>query len=104
MKKNLRVKTSKLIDETYKISFKFNGTTYYGYKGDTLASALWLRKLSLLATLITLAYESCFTRLCKDNMGSDASFGKRLLPTIGLLNANKLSWSTVLALAPTLGF
>ena len=40
MKKNLRVKTSKFIDETYKISFKFNGTTYYGYKGDTLASAL----------------------------------------------------------------
>ncbi len=40
MSKNLRVKTSKFIDETYKISFKFNGTTYYGYKGDTLASAL----------------------------------------------------------------
>ena len=40
MKKNLRVKTSKYIDETYKISFKFNGSTYYGYKGDTLASAL----------------------------------------------------------------
>ena len=36
MTKNLRVKTSKFIDETYKISFKFNGTTYYGYKGDTL--------------------------------------------------------------------
>ena len=40
MTKNLRVKTSKFIDETYKVSFKFNGTTYYGYKGDTLASAL----------------------------------------------------------------
>ena len=40
MTKNLRVKTSKLIDETYKISFKFNGATYFGYKGDTLASAL----------------------------------------------------------------
>ena len=40
MRKNLRVKTSKFIDETYKVSFKFNGTTYYGYKGDTLASAL----------------------------------------------------------------
>ncbi len=40
MKKKLRVKTSKFIDETYKISFRFNGKTYYGYKGDTLASAL----------------------------------------------------------------
>ena len=47
MKKNLRVKTSKFIDETYKISFKFNGTTYYGYKGDTLASALLANNVHL---------------------------------------------------------
>ena len=40
MTKNLRVKSGKTIDETYRISFKFNGTTYYGFKGDTLASAL----------------------------------------------------------------
>ena len=40
MSKNLRVKTGKAIDETYRISFKFNGSTYYGFKGDTLASAL----------------------------------------------------------------
>ncbi len=47
MVKNLRVKTSKFIDETYKISFKFNGTTYYGYKGDTLASALLANDIHL---------------------------------------------------------
>ncbi len=47
MTKNLRVKTSKLIDETYKISFKFNGSTYYGYKGDTLASALLFNDIHL---------------------------------------------------------
>ncbi len=47
MTKNLRVKTSKFIDETYKISFKFNGTTYYGYKGDTLASALLANDIHL---------------------------------------------------------
>ena len=40
MTKNLRTKTGKTIDETYKVSFKFNGSTYYGFKGDTLASAL----------------------------------------------------------------
>jgi len=40
MIKNLRVKSGKAIDETYRISFKFNGSTYYGFKGDTLASAL----------------------------------------------------------------
>jgi len=40
MSKNLRVKASKFIDETSRVSFKFNGKTYYGFKGDTLASAL----------------------------------------------------------------
>ena len=40
MIKNLRVKSSKLVDETYKVSFKFNGKEYFGFKGDTLASAL----------------------------------------------------------------
>ncbi len=40
MSENLRVKTSNFIDETTRISFKFNGKTYYGFKGDTLASAL----------------------------------------------------------------
>ncbi len=40
MTKNLRVKTGKIIDETYRVSFKFNGKTYYGFQGDTLASAL----------------------------------------------------------------
>ncbi len=47
MTRNLRVKTSKFIDETYKISFKFNGKTYYGYKGDTLASALLVNDIHL---------------------------------------------------------
>ena len=47
MTKNLRVKTSKVIDETYKVSFKFNGKTYYGFKGDTLASALLANDIHL---------------------------------------------------------
>ncbi len=40
MSENLRVKSSNFIDETSRIFFKFNGKTYYGFKGDTLASAL----------------------------------------------------------------
>jgi len=40
MPKNLRVKSSNFIDETTKVSFKFNGKNYHGFKGDTLASAL----------------------------------------------------------------
>ena len=58
MTKNLRVKTSKFIDETYKISFRFNGTTYYGYNGDIG----WVRNIagiyifSLIFLLITPFY------------------------------------------------
>ena len=40
MSNNLRFKTSKFIDETYRVSFKFNNKTYFGFKGDTLSSAL----------------------------------------------------------------
>ena len=47
MSKNLRVKSSKFIDETYRVSFKFNGSRYYGYKGDTLASALLANDIHL---------------------------------------------------------
>jgi len=47
MSKNLRVKTSKFIDETTRISFKFNNKTYYGFKGDTLASALLANDIHL---------------------------------------------------------
>jgi len=32
MPENLRVKASNFIDETTKISFKFNGKTYYGFR------------------------------------------------------------------------
>ena len=47
MTKNLRVKSSKFVDETYRISFKFNGKKYYGFKGDTLASALLANDIHL---------------------------------------------------------
>ena len=40
MSTNFRVKPSEFIDETFRISFKFNEKTYHGFKGDTLASAL----------------------------------------------------------------
>ena len=37
---NYRIKKTDHIDQTIRISFKFNGKTYFGFKGDTLASAL----------------------------------------------------------------
>ena len=47
MPNNLRVKSSNFIDETTSVSFKFNGKTYYGFKGDTLASALLANNIHL---------------------------------------------------------
>ena len=44
MSKNLRINSSKFIDQTNRISFIFNDKKYYGYKGDTLASALLANK------------------------------------------------------------
>ncbi|MDA8937317.1 sarcosine oxidase subunit alpha family protein [Candidatus Pelagibacter sp.] len=47
MTQNLRVKSSNFIDETSSLSFKFNGKTYYGFKGDSLASALLANNVHL---------------------------------------------------------
>ena len=40
MSESFRSSETKFLDKTNRISFKFNGKTLYGYKGDTLASAL----------------------------------------------------------------
>ena len=40
MTQSFRLENVGLINKNKKISFKFNGKTYYGYEGDTLASAL----------------------------------------------------------------
>ncbi len=44
---NLRINNKEFIDQTSRLSFKFNGKTYYGYKGDTLASALLANNIHL---------------------------------------------------------
>ena len=40
MSQKFRLENGGLINRDKKLSFKFNGKTYYGYEGDTLASAL----------------------------------------------------------------
>ena len=40
MSQTFRLNNSGLINRDKKISFKFNGKKYFGYEGDTLASAL----------------------------------------------------------------
>ena len=47
MSKKLRVNNNNFIDQTTRISFKFNGQTLYGFKGDTLASALLANNIHL---------------------------------------------------------
>ena len=47
MSESFRVKSSQYIDETTRVSFKFNGNSYYGFKGDTLASALLANNVHL---------------------------------------------------------
>ena len=47
MRKNLRITNSKFIDQTSRISFKFDGKTLYGFRGDTLASALLANDIHL---------------------------------------------------------
>ena len=37
---NFRINKTNFIDQTNRISFKFDGKTFFGFKGDTLASAL----------------------------------------------------------------
>ena len=40
MSENFRLEKGGLINRNKKISFTFNGKKYFGYEGDTLASAL----------------------------------------------------------------
>ena len=40
MTQSFRLEKVGLINRNKKLSFKFNGKVYYGYEGDTLASAL----------------------------------------------------------------
>ena len=40
MSQSFRLENIGLINREKKLSFKFNGVTYNGYEGDTLASAL----------------------------------------------------------------
>jgi len=40
MPQEFRLNNIGLINRDQKISFKFNGKSYFGYEGDTLASAL----------------------------------------------------------------
>ena len=47
MSDQLRINKNNFIDQTIRLSFKFNGKKLFGYKGDTLASALLANNIHL---------------------------------------------------------
>ncbi len=47
MSKSLRINKNNFIDQTIRVSFKFNGQKLFGFKGDTLASALLANDIHL---------------------------------------------------------
>ena len=49
MLQNYRLDKIGLVNREKKLSFKFNGKKYFGYEGDTLASALGICSLSVLS-------------------------------------------------------
>ena len=49
MQQDFRLDNIGLINRNKKISFKFNGKSYFGYEGDTLASALIANGVHLVA-------------------------------------------------------
>ena len=51
MTQSFRLNDVGLINREKKLSFKFNGVTYYGYEGDTLASALIANGVHLVGKL-----------------------------------------------------
>ena len=53
MTQKFRLENGGLINRDKKLSFKFNGKTYYGYEGDTLASALIANGVHLVCLLYT---------------------------------------------------
>ena len=49
MTNKIRLSSAGEINRTERVSFKFNGKTFFGYKGDTLASALVSNGIQLVA-------------------------------------------------------
>ena len=47
MSKELRINKNNFVDKTTRLSFKFNGQKLFGFKGDTLASALLANNIHL---------------------------------------------------------
>ncbi len=54
MTQSFRIENGGLINRDKKLSFKFNGKNYYGYEGDTLASALIANGVHLVVEVLSI--------------------------------------------------
>ena len=60
MTQSFRLESGGLINRDKKISFKFNGKNYFGYEGDTLASALIANGVHLLEEVLNIIDREVF--------------------------------------------
>ena len=63
MTQSYRLESSGLINRDKKLSFKFNGKTYYGFEGDTLASALIDNGVHLMEEVLNIIDQEVFLEL-----------------------------------------
>ena len=63
MTQSFRLENSGLINRNKKLSFKFNGKTYYGFEGDTLASALIDNGVHLMEEVLNIIDQEVFLEL-----------------------------------------
>ena len=61
MSQTYRLNNSGQINRDKKISFKFNGKKYFGYEGDTLASALLANGVHLVGRSFKYFMSSCIS-------------------------------------------
>ena len=60
MPQSYRLDNIGLINRDKKLSFKFNGVTYSGYEGDTLASALIANGVHLVGEVLNIIDQEVF--------------------------------------------
>ena len=60
MPQSYRLDNIGLINRDKKLSFKFNGISYYGYQGDTLASALIANGVHLVEEVLNIIGREVF--------------------------------------------
>jgi hypothetical protein len=65
--KNLNIKENSFVQFHQKIGFKFDGKKYYGYKGDTVASALLRNNIRIIGEVSNIIDQEVSTHVVSKN-------------------------------------